>query len=351
LSFDESVCRAIRKFDMFGKTENILVGVSGGADSICLLHTFWKIFRNDGVFDELLSAGDCKFCDIKKNINLFAVHINHCVRGAEADDDEALVRDLCKKLGIELCSEKVDVPKISKKEKLSLEECGRNIRYSVFNSISKKLDNSGCSDAAGKLVCTKIATAHTLSDSVETVIFNIARGRSLKGVCGIQPVRDNIIRPLIYVTKHETEKYCIENGLKYAIDSTNFEVAYSRNRIRLEIVPALKKINPSFEKCVGRFIDNVSCDDEYLNDVTESEVQKTKISENAYDLKYIKTLPPAIKKRVIYKIFERLSGKKNIETKHINIALEFVDGGYNGVLTLVFGVEIAFKDGILSCRI
>ncbi|MCM1544504.1 MAG: tRNA lysidine(34) synthetase TilS, partial [Ruminococcus sp.] len=172
------IISTIEKYDMLTNVKSVVVGVSGGADSICLLHFLSKIREKYGIV-------------------LSAVHINHNIRGEEAKRDENFVRCFCNSLGIECHVFSIDVPKLAKDLSLSEEECGRKVRYECFNKIN--------ADA--------VAVAHTLSDSIETVIFNLTRGTGLKGVCGIPPVRDNIIRPLIEITRDEVEEYCEMIGL------------------------------------------------------------------------------------------------------------------------------------------
>ena len=194
----ERIIGSIDTYSMLKGGERVTAALSGGADSVCLLL----------VLKEL---------EEKYNIKVYAVHVNHCIRGEESDRDEHFCRDLCRKLGVELTVRRIDVPAYAADNKRSLEEAARDIRYSVFAEVA----------SGGKL-----ATAHTASDSAETVILNLARGTGLKGICGIPPVRDNIIRPLIDVTRNDVENYLLKRGQNFITDSTNLSVDYTRNRIR-----------------------------------------------------------------------------------------------------------------------
>ena len=210
----ERIIGSIDTYSMLKGGERVTAALSGGADSVCLLL----------VLKEL---------EEKYNIKVYAVHVNHCIRGEESDRDEQFCRDLCRKLGVELTVRRIDVPAYAADNKRSLEEAARDIRYSVFAEVA----------SGGKL-----ATAHTASDSAETVILNLARGTGLKGICGIPPVRDNIIRPLIDVTRNDVENYLLKRGQNFITDSTNLSVDYTRNRIRHKIIPEILQINSGFYK-------------------------------------------------------------------------------------------------------
>lgn len=210
----EKVTQTIEKYRMLSGGERVLTALSGGADSVCLLLVLKELEK-------------------KYALTLSAIHINHCIRDGDADMDEQFCRELCKRLGIELTVIKEDVPAISAREKLSVEEAARNIRYAAFAQHSKK---------------GLVATAHTASDNAETVLLNLVRGTGLRGLCGIPPVRDNIIRPLIEVTRQEVEKFLEMKNQDFVNDITNNDVNYTRNRIRHKIIPEILRINNGFFK-------------------------------------------------------------------------------------------------------
>ncbi len=287
----QNIQNTVTKHGMLDNVQKVVVGFSGGADSTALLHFLYYFASEKG-----------------KKFEVVAVHVNHGLRGAEAQRDEDFVRDFCKKNNINLVVEKIDVYKLSKDSKTGLEEAGRNARYKIFNSVA-------IGDGLNKNF--KIATAHTLSDNCETVIFNLARGTSLKGLCGIPCKRENIIRPLIDISREEVEKYCCFNNLKYINDSTNFEKDYNRNKIRLSVIPELKKINPDFEKTVKRALVSLNQDENYL-DLKSQEVfesLKTKIR-NEYNIKNLHGVPDPIQNRVIIKIIKSYIDKP-VEQRHI----------------------------------
>ena len=282
----------IKKYKMLLNIKKVVVGFSGGADSTALLHFLYYFVSNKG-----------------KNFEIFAVHVNHNLRGEESKRDEDFVRDFCEKHGINLAVEQADIKKIAKESKIGLEEAGRKIRYQIFNEYAKE-ENS------------KIATAHTLSDSVETMILNLVRGCGLKGLCGIPPVREKIIRPLLEVSRWEVEKYCKENNLNYIHDSTNFEKDYTRNKIRLDVIKYFKKINSSFEVSAGRTIEILRNEENYLEKVAAESLKSAKVT-GGYAVQKISNLDTPIKSRVIFKIINSFTGK-NPESKHIESVLNII---------------------------
>lgn len=284
------VLKAIDDYKMLSANTCVAVGVSGGADSMALLHFLSSIKNN-----------------IK--IDIIAVHINHCLRGAESLRDEQLVREYCKKNNIKCEVLTVDVKQRAFTEKKGTEECARDIRYDFFSKIAKKYN-------------AKIATAHTLSDSFETIIFNLTRGTGLDGLCGIPPVRGNIIRPLIYSTRQDTENYCHDNSILYITDSTNMSRDYSRNKIRLDIIPVLKSINSSVENNAKKMIDNLNADVSYFNLKTNEAIKESKINDG-YDLEKLGKLHPSLKSRVIRKIVMSTAGI-SLEKVHIDLIEDII---------------------------
>ena len=191
--------------EMLGK--GVLVGLSGGADSVLLL-LFLLYYREN----------------YNTSMNVVACHVNHLIRGDEAFRDLEFTRNFCSKYGVELCEVEVDVPSLAKQEALGLEEAARNARYSAFNKIILSRND-----------IDTIALAHNASDNLETVIFNMMRGSGLSGMCGIPPIRDNIVRPFIQIPKSEIVDSLNKGGISYVTDSTNLSTDYTRNYIRHEI--------------------------------------------------------------------------------------------------------------------
>ncbi len=213
MEFLENVQNYIDRYHMLEIKDSVVVGVSGGADSVCLLTVL---------------------CELKAKYELTvkAVHVNHMIRGEEADRDENSVRNLCQKYDVPLTVIKKDVPAYAHETGMSEEEAGRDIRYKAFAEEAEKLGET-----------VKIAVAHNRDDLAETVLFNMVRGSSVAGLAGIKPVRDNIIRPLLGTSRSDIESFLEERNIEYVTDSTNLETDYARNKIRQIILPELKNIN------------------------------------------------------------------------------------------------------------
>ena len=257
--------KTAESYGMFLGVDKIIVGLSGGADSVALLHFLYKQKEEFG-------------------FELSAAHVNHLLRGEESERDEQFVRELCDKMGIPIDVLRIDIDAESKNRGIGQEECGRQVRYEFFHSLSNEN--------------TFIATAHTLSDCFETVLLNITRGTGIHGLCGIPAVRGNIIRPLIDCTRQEIEQYCADNGLQFVNDSSNFSRDYNRNVVRLDIVPRLLEINPSLYKVVLRMIRNNTADDEYLHSVA-LQVADNARADDGFDVDIIISAPDAIRLRAI----------------------------------------------------
>lgn len=303
------VKNAVARYNMPLSGRTVAVGVSGGADSMALLHVLFELKDEYGM-------------------NIIACHVNHGIRGETADRDEKFVVEACKKLGVEVRVLRADVPGTAKKMHLGVEECGRRIRYDFFNSVAD--------DAI-------IATAHTLSDRSETMLLNITRGASVKGLCSIPAVRGNIVRPLIDCTRADIEKYCSDNSIAFVTDETNFEDIYSRNRIRLNVIPELKKLNPSLEKAFLRLISNAEEENDFMDGFSREILGKVRLAE-CYDAGLLNKQHRAVRKRVIFEII-------NTETGIIPEAvhIEQVDGILSGGRTEIIGSTVVeVKNGILK---
>ncbi len=206
------ILNTIKENNMLLRGERVLCALSGGADSSALL-------------DVLLKNSE------RLGITVCAAHLNHMLRGEDAMNDEEFVREKCNSYGIPLISERVNVASVAKSLGQSVELAARNIRYDFLRRAKQEFG------------ATKIATAHNANDNLETVLFNFSRGSGIDGVCGIPPVRDDIIRPLIEVSRGEIESYILENNISFCQDKTNYDTVYSRNKIRHEAIPALVEIN------------------------------------------------------------------------------------------------------------
>lgn len=298
---------------MLNDGDKVCVGVSGGADSMCLLHLL-NVYKTE------------------LNITVSAAHINHCIRGAESDADEKFVRDFCAQNNIPLFVHRVDIPSLCRKRNESTELCARNERYSFFDSLS----------------VDKIATAHTGSDCIETALMNLSRGSALHGLASIPPVRGNIIRPLIEFTREETENYCTENGINFVTDSSNLSNDYTRNKFRNLVISQLKTISPSFEGNALRCISMLREDDYFLNDLTDKEFECCYSQQNeSLDCEKLRKLPNALKSRIVAKYFS-IHTDSDFEMRHIKLICQHLDCDFSvtlpdGVIVCSDGKEIFIK--------
>lgn len=217
----------------------VLVALSGGADSSVMLDVLLKLRK-------------------ELKIEVSAAHLNHCIRGFEADLDEIFVREKCKELGIELISEKINIVSAAEALGESVELIARNIRYEFLEGARKKLSAS------------YIATAHNANDNLETLLFNLARGSGIDGLCGIPYTRGNIIRPLLDCSRDEIENYATKHNIDFCVDKTNFETEYSRNKLRHGAVPTLIEINPAAVLNARRLSSILKTDSEFIKRCAES---------------------------------------------------------------------------------
>ncbi len=265
----KAVKNTISEYNMIKNGDNVIVALSGGADSVCLLY----------ILNELKQ---------EITFTVEAVHINHCIRGKESDEDETFCIDLCKKLNIPLKVYRVDIPKLTEISGKSMEETARDVRYEKFAEVSKNI--------------SKVATAHTLSDNAETVIFNMIRGTGFKGLCGIPPVRENIIRPLIEITRQQVETYLKHINQNFKTDSTNLSDDYTRNKIRHKIIPIMTEINNGFFKSFTNCQKVLKEENAFLEQIS-NEAYNSHFENNS--LVNLSDIPQTIRKRVISKYLNK----------------------------------------------
>ncbi|HAJ96556.1 MAG TPA: tRNA lysidine(34) synthetase TilS [Ruminococcus sp.] len=241
----------------------VTCALSGGADSVCLLYC--------------LNAVAEKF-----HLQVSAVHVQHHLRGEESQRDELFCRQLCEKWNIPLQVVPVDVRGLAEKKKISVETSARECRYSVFSACE----------------CDYVATAHTASDNLETVLFRVARGTALQGLCGIPAIREKFIRPFLNVSRIEIESFLQEKKIAFVNDSTNFSDDYSRNFIRHQIIPAVKKLNPSCEQNCFRMTETISQDADFL-ELSAQNAYAECFHPESRSLKFLQNYHPAIRRRLI----------------------------------------------------
>ena len=316
LKFSDKVFAFTQENVLFSAPCHVLVAVSGGADSMSLLHTLlnWPV---DG-------------------LQVSAVHIHHGLRGEYADRDERFVRDYCDKHSVKLIVYHENVAAYAEYNGLSIEEAGRRLRYARFE------------EARASVGADVIVTAHTASDRAETTLMRIIRGTGVDGLVGIPMARGRICRPLLSCTRAEVEQYCAECGIPYVNDESNVDVAFTRNRIRLQVLPQLTAMNPSVEEALLRLADHARDDADALLTMALRHLQE---SDEPYGYRIDTFIREhvAVRRRMIM-LMMRDVGVPSIEEAHVVAAESAVEVGAGSVL-LPGGFVFAVSQGVAQvCR-
>ncbi|HEY8500847.1 MAG TPA: tRNA lysidine(34) synthetase TilS [Clostridia bacterium] len=292
----------------------VLTGVSGGADSVCLLHVLYSLGRING-------------------FSVAAVHMNHMLRAEESMQDEKFVQNICEQLGIPLRIYRRDVKAYSREKRCSLEEAGRILRYDLFHDVRNELD------------AQYIAVAHHKEDQAETIFLNLLRGSGLNGICGMEAVQGYIIRPLLNTEKKEIYEYLSQNNLKYRTDSSNFSNVYIRNAIRNRIFPEVERqTGISLAQSLVRTADILKADRDFLERLAEKNYKSIMISKSEHcvelDRSKLAGLDCAISGRIIRIAWGAVTGsRKGLESKHVKTALELAaKKGKNKTIDFPFGI-------------
>ena len=320
------VLNTIKKYHLIETGDILVLGVSGGPDSITMLDILLKIKQTK-----------------KISFDFVVAHVNHMIR-EEAKEDEEYVKEYCIKNDIEFYGKSIDVQKIANTNKISTEEAGRNARYEFFDEILQKINGN------------KIAIAHNKNDKVETMIMNELRGCGIQGLKGIEPVREKYIRPLIECERKEIEEYCKENHIEPRIDKTNFENIYTRNKIRNIVIPYIKQeFNPNIIETMDRLSNLIVEQETYIQkqvaEIYKEIVLEEKIDlENPYillNLKKFNEQEKVIKSNVIlYTITRLFNTTKGIEKIHIEDIITLCSNNIgNKYLTPNKNLKIFIKNG------
>lgn len=337
----DKICSFSAKYNMFADNKNVVCGFSGGADSTALLLSLYELSE-------------------KLGINVSALHVNHCLRGEESDRDENFCRELCKKYGIPFKAVSCDVRAYAEEHSLSDEEAARILRYRIFAENSQN---------------SLIATAHNAGDALETSLLNIIRGSGLKGIAGIPPVRGNIIRPMLTVTRAEIEHYLSGMLQDFVTDSTNLTEDFTRNKIRRRIIPLMQEINPSVIETSVKSIETLREENSLIESLTDDAFMKCR---NGNALNGLAEFHPVIRKRCIARLLTESSlpySSERLETADrilmnggkLNISGKIFLIGSGSTLTLqeinakapfhelskplIIGENSLFPDKILDCSI
>ncbi len=266
----EKVKKTITDYAMFPKGGKIVVGVSGGVDSMALLQIL---------------------CRLREEMQwqLLAVHVHHGLRGEEADADAAFVEQFCREKGVFCAVKRIDVRAEAKKSGLGEEETGRLLRYAIFNEFA---------GADGQ-----IAVAHHQKDQAETLLMRLCRGTGMTGLVGMLPVRENICRPLLFCSREEIEDYCRAEGILWQEDATNQQELYTRNKIRLKVLPLLEEIHPRAEKHIAQTASLLAAEEDYMEQQAELCEQAVRLDAPTGEIRLQRSallaLHPAMRRRVL----------------------------------------------------
>ncbi|MGN0435697.1 MAG: tRNA lysidine(34) synthetase TilS, partial [Wujia sp.] len=308
----------IKEHKMLLPDDRIVIGLSGGADSVCLLLVLNALKNRLGISED----------------GLVAVHINHLIRGDEAEADREFAEKLCDRLGIEFIAYSKDIPAYAREKSCSVEEAGRMYRYQCFE------------EAAALRKCSKIAVAHNKNDVAETVLFNLVRGTGIKGLGGIPAVRGRIIRPLLFATRMEIEEYLKECNESYRVDSTNNGTDYDRNKIRHIILPVMSEINASAVEHICQVAELAEESYTYVDRIVQERLEK--LSQQFGDdgslaisrAELLKESEP-VRRQLIHEIIGRSCGhKKDITGRHIRAVEELLEQQTGKQLELPYGLRV-----------
>ena len=328
----QRVQKYIEDNNMTRHGDSVIVGLSGGADSVCLFLLLNKLKDYFG-------------------IDLYGVHINHCIRGESAARDEKFSYELCEKYGIPFMAYEIDVPSLAKKEGLTVEEAGRNARYACFADYADEIRASKIQDE--KDLSIKVAVAHHMDDQAETVIFNMVRGSGITGIGGMEPVSNRgIIRPLLCLTKEEILKYLEFVNQDYCTDETNDDNEYSRNQIRNVVIPALNELQVKSAEHIAMMADDARDIKEFIdsyveklfNENVEPIFEADKLIGFRINLVVVKSEKPVIvRELIIMTLKNMIETYKDITKIHITDTYELIFKGKGKMVNLPYGL-IAKKE-------
>lgn len=316
---ENKVRKTILNFNLVEKNDSIVVGVSGGPDSMTLLSILLKLK------EEL-------------NLKIYVAHINHMLR-ENAVKEEEYVKEFCEKNNIKLFIKRANIAEIAQKEKKGLEETGRNIRYNFFDEVLEKTNSN------------KIAIAHNLNDKIETIIMNTLRGSGVSGLKGIEAKRGKYIRPLIEIERKEIEEYCSENKINPRHDESNDDNTYTRNKIRNIVIPYIRKeFNPNIINTINRLSEIIREEDEYVQYETEkifNEIsvinEKNKIE---FEPRKFNKQEKVIQKKLILLAIKKVNGStQKIEKVNIEDIIKLCNNNIgNKLLRPMKQLEVGIKD-------
>ncbi|WP_173297945.1 tRNA lysidine(34) synthetase TilS [Thermanaeromonas sp. C210] len=315
-SFLAKVRRTISRYGLLNRGDKVVVGVSGGPDSLALLYCLLELRDEFGV-------------------SLHVAHLNHLLRGEAAAREAAFVSRLAEDLGLPATVEARDVRAYRKECRLSVEEAAREVRYAFLREV------------AARVGARKIAVGHQADDQAETVLLNLLRGSGLAGLKAMVPCREGIIRPLLFVSRAEIEAYCREKGLQPCCDWTNWDTAYRRNKIRHELLPLLaRQYNPAVVPALARTAALLAEENELLEDLARQGLARVVLERGPasllLDREAFLGLAPALQRRALRAAAVEVGG--GAEFEHVEALREIIRAG-TGALTLPKGVQVRVEGG------
>ena len=307
----EKITKFMDQHQMLPEGGLVLAAVSGGADSMCLLTALTELART-------------------RRFSLAAVHYNHMLRGGDSDKDARFVERFCRDRGIPCHMGSGNVAASASQNGLGTEEAAREMRYNYFYSVAEELG------------AEKIATAHTADDNAETILMNLTRGSGLRGLCGIPPTRGILIRPLLAVTRTQVEDDLRARSVPYVEDATNAEMIYTRNKLRHQVIPVLKEINPNLALNLRDFSERLRQDEDYLCSLAEDSVGQS-LQTGRIGAEKLAGLPAPVAARAIKKMAGR-----DLSSKHIaSVMMLCVSDNPSGELSLP-GLVVSREYGDLA---
>jgi len=315
----DKVLSTIEKYHMIKKGDRILVGVSGGADSLALLHILVHL-------------------QASLSIQVYAAHVNHGLRGDEAKADALFVEEKCREWGVPFFLKEEDVHHLSKVWRISEESAGRVVRYQFFEQVLNEIGGH------------KIALAHHRDDQAETILHHIIRGTGMKGLQGMSPVRDGkYIRPLLEVSRAEIEEYCRKNKLEFRVDRTNQESCYTRNKIRHLLIPFIaKEFNPNISETLVRMAEILREEEDFLQGIcAEISAKICRAKEDLVEIEKAGFLSchRAVKRRILRLSLEKLQhGLQELQLSHIDGVIDLVESSSVGSMLYLPGNILAYHD-------
>lgn len=315
-----SSLRELGIFEDISSSDALICGLSGGADSCAMVYLLRSAFPQ------------CK---------IHALHVNHMIRGEEAERDRLHCQNMCASLGITFVLRKIDIPEIAKRDSLGIEETARRERYRAFDEYRKELTDGG---ERKVFVCT----AHNADDNLETVIFNLIRGCGTHGVSGIAPKRDCILRPMLSLSSAEIRSFMDKSGLEYVVDSTNSDVMYTRNKLRSRVIPILREISPSCEKAAYSASLLVRRDDEFL--LAEALRSLGEFANKAHaPVEAVASLSPAVMSRALMILYSNARGEKtDLRSVQVRDCMKLICTEKRGQITLPGGISMYIENGTVS---